>query len=427
MIVTVKACRACSGRLDSILDLGDLLPSHFRLPSEPSPAPVPLNLCVCRACHLVQLSHSIEPEAMFRQYWYRSGINEVMRDELADVVRAALQMVGMPSPRDFVLDVGANDGTLLEQYRLQVASRNILRIAVEPADNLQQALSPHCDVRIHGFFPDCFEQAGFPGASMADGFSGRITILTSIACFYDLDDPLGFIRGVKRLLHKDGVWIVQFQDLAQMLAATAFDNICHEHLIYYSLGSVIRLLGGFGLQVVKAEQRAINGGSLRLYIRHERAWGVTDGSVDRLLAAEAWTEDWEALYQFAWRVGEVRNQLLAALAAVGVGGHVIDLYGASTKGNTLLQYCLLGPEFIRQAWERSPEKVGRLTATGIPIVSEETGRADPPDALVCGIWQFREAVIAREAAYLASGRPIIFPLPAVEIVGSGRQPAEEKA
>jgi hypothetical protein len=410
MIVTDKACRVCGGRLDTLLSLGDLYPSHFRLPSEPLPSKIPLDYCACRICRLVQLRHTVEADALFRQYWYLSGVNEVMRAELADVVRMGLVYVGAPRAGEYVLDVGANDGTLLAEYDRQAPDAHILRVAVEPADNLQAALATHCEIRLHGFFPACCAN---PLANYKN-LEGHVKILTSIACVYAADDPRSFVTMVRRLLHHDGVWIVQFQDLHQMTEATAFDNITYEHLIYYSLASFGRLLEGSGLRIVSVDRRAINGGSLRLYIRHA---GFPAGrSVDELLQAEQGCEDWDTLVRFGWRVGVITGQIRAAVEAVQRSGGVIDGYGASTKFNTLAQVVGLGPGELRQIWERSPEKVGRLMATGVPIVSEEDGRLDPPAALLAGLWQFRDHVIAREAEYLAEGKAMIFPLPAVDIV-----------
>jgi C-methyltransferase-like protein len=171
--------------------------------------------------------------------------------------------------------------------------------------------------------------------------------------------------------------------------------------------------------VVDAEVRAINAGSYRLYIQHMgrgRASHLVPGlmRVQALQDREAGCEDWQTLETFAWRVGEARRQIQSAILATA-GWGAVDLYGASTKANTLLQYCGLDHTVIRQAWERSPEKVGRTTVTGIPIVSEETGRADPPAALLAGIWQFRDQILEREAAYLDQGGAILFPLPEVDL------------
>jgi len=412
---SVRDCRSCGGHLDTILDLGVLAVSNFpdgELDVLASPR-APLDLCACTTCRLVQLRHTVDPDTLFRDhYWYRSGINETMRAELADVVAQGIAHVDRFAFSDFVCDIGANDGTLLAEYRRHLVTRDVPRIAFEPARNLQSALAQHAEVHIADYFP--------PTRIEHRGLTGRVRILTSIAMFYDLDDPSRFVEGVRELLHPQGVWIVQFQDLHQMMRATAFDNICHEHLCYYSLQSFEQLIAPHGLTVVDAEVRAINGGSYRLYVKHTPAERcVTQANVSKLRQWEADCQDWHALERFGWRVGEVKKQIRAVLDHLTDLGP-IDVYGASTKFNTLAQYCGLDGALIRQAWERSPEKVGRQTVTGIPIVSEEAGRADPPTALLAGIWQFRESILQREAEYVAQGGAILFPLPAVDLVTTAK-------
>jgi NDP-4-keto-2,6-dideoxyhexose 3-C-methyltransferase len=409
---TRSTCRLCGAvALDEILGLGELAFSAFPPRGEPlAPARAPLTLCLCRACGLAQLRETVAPEYLYRTYWYRSGINETMREELQSIVRAALLDVSVYSGRDVVMDVGANDGYLLSQYPQHRIHWDVERIAFEPAENLKAACQQHCEIFIAELFP--------PTLSFRKRqWAKRVKILTSIAMFYDLDDPGAFVRAVDELLHPDGVWIVQLQDLAQMVGCTAFDNICHEHLTYWSLAAFETLLQQYAvdLHVVKAERRAINGGSLRITIR--RTVYAADPSVEALTALERPGVGWQALERFAWNTSMIRRQIQGMVGAEAINGKTIDLYGASTKANTLLQYCQLGPETIRQAWERNPDKLGRLTATGIPIVSEAEGRADPPRLLLIGIWQFREGILAREYDYLAQGGTMLFPLPEVDVVG----------
>lgn len=397
MLVSERQCRACQSSLQSVLNLGNLALSGF--PEQPGNYPTaPLDLCRCASCGLVQLRHTVEPDALFRQYWYCSSVNESMRAELADVVDDAIKHYGELTPGDVVVDVGANDGELLSNY-----SPTLHRVAFEPAENFQEPLAQHCDELHGGYFPG-------PILLMSPPRSARI--LTSIACFYATDDPAAFVRGVNAVLADDGIWVVQFQDLHQMLEATALDDICHEHLFYPSLASVERLIAPFDLQIIDAEHRAINGGSLRLTIG--RKWREVSPSVEKLRAIEAGCEDLATLAAFAEMAFSVRRQILTTFKENRVDGQVVDLYGASTKGNTLLQFCGLGPSDIRQGWERSPEKWGRHTITGIPIVSEEVGRANPPDILFVGIWQFRDAIIGRESAFVEAGGRLLFPLPVVE-------------
>jgi NDP-4-keto-2,6-dideoxyhexose 3-C-methyltransferase len=413
------ACRLCGDeRLDEILGLGELAFSAFPQRGELLvPARAPLTLCLCRACGLAQLRETVAPAFLYRQYWYRSSINEVMREELQSIVRAALLEVSVYSGRDLVMDVGANDGYLLSQYPQHRINWDVERIAFEPAANLEGDCRRHCEIFSAELFPP---PLSFRKLSQ---WAKRVKILTSIAMFYDLDDPGAFVRAVDELLHPDGVWIVQLQDLAQMVGCTAFDNLCHEHLTYWSLAAFETLLRGCGvdLHVVKAERRAINGGSLRIFIR--RTVHAQDPTVEALTGLERPAVDWQALERFAWNTSMIRRQIQGIVGAEAAAGKTIDLYGASTKANTLLQYCQLGPETIRQAWERNVEKLGRLTATGIPIVSEQVGRNDPPQLLLVGIWQFREGILGREAEYLAAGGTLLFPLPEVDLVRHAPDPA----
>ena len=409
-----RSCRTCHGPLRPILDLGSLTLPVFLEPGDPPGLRAPLDLCVCDECRLVQLRHTVAPDLLYRQYWYRSGINETMRAELDSIVEVGLREVSV-YPQDLVVDVGANDGYLLRQYPAHRAHWAATRIAFEPARNLQDACSKACEVLIPHYFP--------PAAADVErmpGVAGRVKILTSIAMFYDLDEPALFVRAVDRLLADEGVWILQFQDLAQMIAATAIDNICHEHLTYWSLAAFCWFLDrcSADLQVTHVERSAINGGSLRIHIRR-RVYPV-DRTVDDLLLAEEAHIGWQALERFAWMATAVRQQITGVVGQALTDGKTIDLYGASTKANTLLQYCGFTGTSIRQAWERNPEKIGRRTGTGIPIVTEEGGRADPQDLLLAGIWQFRESVVAREAQFLEAGGAIVFPLPEVDVVTRGR-------
>lgn len=405
-----RSCRVCGGELDSILPLGGLALAAFPAPGDPPSHTAPLDWCACHRCRLVQLRHTVDPTLLFTErYWYRSGVNETMRAELHDIVDCALVVVSRPRASEVVVDVGANDGTLLQHYRDHPWTRETTRIAFEPAKSLHAALRPHAEVCLADFFPQ--------GLAHVHGIQQRVRILTSIAMFYDLDDPLAFVHAVDAILAPDGVWVVQFQDLAQMIGANAFDNIVAEHLVYYSLASFERLLRGTDLHVTHVEVRAINGGSYRIFV--QRRTKPEDPTVDAVRASEAHVEDWRTLETFAWRVGEVRRQITGFLDGLRAAGQIIDLYAASTKANTLLQVCGLGPDRIRQAWERSEEKWGRTTATGIPIVSEAAGRADPPHALLLGAWGFRDAFVQRERAFLQAGGSMIVPLPAVDLVTQG--------
>jgi SAM-dependent methyltransferase len=408
-----RLCRVCRGDLHEILDLGNHKLNDF--PATPSGhvgrIAVPLRLAVCDRCTLVQLTHTTPPDWLYRTYWYRSSINEMMRDELRNLADAVSTRLGMPL-NAAVLDIGANDGTLLGYY-----PEDWYRVGVDPAENLQEVLAAHCTTAICDYFPS----PKLPRQTF--------DAVTAVACCYDLEDPLSFFSAIGAALSPRGIACVQFQDFEQQLRARAFDNVCHEHLEYYTLHSLIPLVGHAGLRVVDCETRSINGGSLRVWLAPSlRNSNDRDGAarVSQQLHKEA-----EAglsnnpfilppYLHFKRLVGEATTQILAVVDQARDEKKVIDLYGASTKGNILLQVLQLGPNVIRQAIDRSPQKFGYYTITGIPIVGEDEAKKRPADLWLCPIWQFKPSVLKREGWYLAQGGTIVFPLPYVEVVQGRR-------
>jgi hypothetical protein len=403
-------CRICHADLVPILSLGEQYLSDFPASADTKAyPPVPLDLVRCEnpKCGLVQLAHTTPREWLYSQYWYRSGVNESMRAELRDVVEGGLRYLDTRKPL-IVADIGANDGTLLSMYPQILGDQVATRIAWEPAKNLYEACRPHAEV----LFPDFFH-------APAREWHGNVHLLTMIACFYDIEDPHALVGDVCNLLNKQGVWIIQQAYLPDMLDASGYDNIGHEHLEYYHLHPLEGLLASHGLEVFAVEHRAINGGSFRTYVgwkgRHpvEPSVGLMRAlEVPLLVHAE---DHW---LQFAERVAARISELREGLAILHNAGNSVDIYGASTKGSTLLQTCGIDARTIRQCWERSPEKYGRYYGvTGIPIVPEAEGRADPPAALLVLPWGFKESFVAREQDYLKAGGKLIFPLPTVEVVG----------
>jgi NDP-4-keto-2,6-dideoxyhexose 3-C-methyltransferase len=431
-VTTRDYCRACAALdptdlppMTPVLLLGPMYLSSF--PAEaglpPAHPKVPLTLMACPRCGLVQLRHTTPFQWMFGgQYWYRSGVNETMVAELGSVAIDGMARTQLGAD-DVVLDIGANDGTLLSAY-----PRQVTRVACEPSTSLYEHLRPHCH-ELHS--------EPFPTPSMEHWY-GKVKVITACAMIYDLDAPVDFFAEVKRLLHPEGVAIVQFQDLLQMLESTAFDCICHEHLEYYSLWALANLLNAVGLMVVDVEPRPINGGSLRVTIQHRQriAPGQLEGCgrvlrwLEREGAAGLTTEYGlvNAFKRFTWQMVAMRAQVRALVDAVIADGGVVDLLGASTKGATLIQWVGLDHRQIRYAIERSPEKWGRVYGeSGVPIVSEEAARAVPADLQVCTIWQFREALLRRELDYMKAGGQILFPLPGAELVRLSSADVEDVA
>lgn len=396
----ITTCRGChSSSLRTVLDLGPIASAEYDNNPDYRSVKWPLQFGQCLKCKLVQLVNAERQEGVYQQYWYRSGVNETMKAELKDVVETASRMVGL-QPQDIVIDIGANDGTLLSNYRGQY------RVAFEPAPNLQVELARQAEAVYSEFFPSHIQS--WEGAGM---------IVTAIACAYAVDDIHGFMEGVRAVLHADGVAIIQFQDLKQMLDATAFDNIAFEHLTYFSLASFEAIAVQHGLTTVRVDRRAINGGSLRVYLRHFKSHWQADISVSETFAWELGCDRPAAMDRFVSDVTERKAQIKGVVDAARAAGQSVDLYGASTKANTLLQVCGLSSKHIRWAWERSEEKWHKWqSATGIKIVPEAVGRQFPPDLLLVGVWQFRDMILQREAEYLRKGGTLCFPLPSVEMV-----------
>ena len=414
-----RSCRGCRGRLEEILNLGDLRLNAFpgapwQIPTIPK---VPLILTACVDCGLVQLDRTVPPDTLYRQYWYRSQVNETMVAELADVVDVARawRPVG---DRDLVVDIGANDGTLLHQYALGGSGAGLpYRVGVEPAYNLQTPLASHCEAQHSTYFPD----------AAYDRYRGRARIVTAIAMAYDLEDPVAFFQAAADLLTPDGILVVQFQDLLQQMESAAFDNICHEHLEYYTLWSLTQITRRVGLYPVDVQQRAINGGSLRVIFARSATASSLAGRVSvgaqfgreieaGLDTLTLRTHRWQAFDRFRTRVQTAIRQVRAALQPAFDQQLVVDVCGASTKGNITLQVLGLGPDKIRQVLDRSDAKWGAHTITGIPIVSERVAQQDPADLWLLNIWQFKESVLRRERWYLQQGGTILVPLPQVEVV-----------
>ncbi|MHC4733091.1 MAG: class I SAM-dependent methyltransferase [Planctomycetota bacterium] len=409
-----EKCRICGTKIDDVIDLGILHLNHFPAkPLEILGAPCPLVLALCPCCGLVQLRHTVPPAKMYGHYWYRSGINEMMVENLKGIVGQALGMITLEDD-DTVIDIGANDGTLLKAYKdfayaegKRIVRPRVRTVAYEPAKNLISDLIENAD-------PDEVINDFFPCAYAGD----KAKIITSIAMFYDLEDPVSFVRAIKEILHPGGIWILELAYLPETIKQRAFDSVCHEHLEYYTLQTLDWLLGRHGLRIIDAETNDVNGGSMRVFVAHRtfppavRGRAGADGRIRDMLVRERGFKTPEPFERFAKDIARVKDSINRIIESV----ETVDLYGASTKGNTLLQVCGIGPKQVRWALERSPAKWGRYTITGVPIVEESQGRADPADLWVVLPWHFRESIIERELDYVKGGGRIFFPMPHREIV-----------
>jgi SAM-dependent methyltransferase len=415
---TWTSCRVCGGSLDPILSLGDQYVSTFLSPEQPDGPKAPLELVLCQQCRLLQLRHTVSGDIMYQNYWYRSGTNQTMRNALADISGTAEKLASL-KPGDSVLDIGCNDGTLLGSYTVP----GLYRIGFDPAQNLAVFSRKIADKVLVGFF----DAATFSADPELRNF--RPKVVTSIAMFYDLEDPNKFVSDIKTIMHLDGVWIMQMSYLPLMLKQNDFGNICHEHLEYYSLQSLEHLLHRHGFSIVDAQLNDVNGGSIRVFIRNREAepsaFGDSDyrkQAVDRLSKlhaseAELGLDHTTPYREFAERVEGIKRQVCDFIQGQVERKKKVFVYGASTKGNTMLQYFGLDHSVIDAAAERNPDKWGMLTVgTRIPIISEAEARAAKPDYFLVLPWHFIEEFKAREQDYLSSTGKFIVPLPQFELI-----------
>lgn len=393
-------CRLCgSNDLKDVFSLGDQYINDF-VPRDRigKGLKAPLDLVMCNHCTLLQLRHTAPQELLYsRHYWYRSGVTDTMRRALRDVTEEIEEMVFLESG-DVVLDIGANDGTMLATYTV----KGIKRVGCEPADNLIDELRRNADYVMHDFwnferYMELAEQGGF----------GKAKVITALGMFYDLEDPNKFIKDAQLALADDGIFIAQLMCLAPMLEKNDLGNICHEHLEYYSLDSLKYLFEMNGLEMFKIEENDVNGGSYRIFCRHYRGTGITYNekfSMNDILA-------------FASRVQDSRDRCVAFIKGEVAKGKKVYVYGASTKGNVILQYYGLDHTIINAAAERSPEKWGKYTiGTWIPIVSEDEARKAQPDYFLVLPWAFFNEFYEREKEWRARGGKFIVPLPEFRVV-----------
>ena len=408
----IQACRAC-GRADfaPVISLGEqALTGWFPKGDDPDPRRAPLDVVRCTGCGLVQLRHSVRPERMYtRTYGYRSNINHTMREHLAGLARSATRMAS-PSGGDVALDIGCNDGTLLSSYTVP----GLVRIGIDPLVGMFGAELTDGIVAREGFFT---------APLFLDASGGRkAKIVTAISMFYDLEDPVAFAADVASILDPAGVWIIEQSYLPHMLQENAFDTICHEHLEYYGLAQIEFIARQNGLRVFDVALNRINGGSFRVHLCHDRGpFATRTETLESLRRLEReMAMDGPGPYAtFRDRVARIRDDVRILVVGEAARGKTIYAYGASTKGNVLLQYCGLDHRVIAAAADRNPSKWGaRTPLTGIPIVSEHQARAARPDYFLVLPWHFRDEFVAREADFLARGGRFIFPLPTVEVVGS---------
>lgn len=422
-VTPVHKCRICGNRdLVKILDLGSQAATGIfpkSLAERVFVGPLDLIKCVEHSgsdtCGLVQLGHRYDPSLLYGDhYGYRSGLNASMIAHLRNKAERIKQRVAIASG-EVILDIGSNDGTFLAA----LMEPGVTAVGMDPtAEKFRKYYQPEIHI-----IPELFSAAAFRRHFGAK----KVKVVTSIAMFYDLDEPITFMQEVASLLADDGIWVFEQSYLPAMIEKTSYDTVCHEHQEYYAVRQIVWMAARAGLTIVDVELNDINGGSFSVTAAPKKSAHATSANGVRELLSNEQLSGFGSLAvyeRFRERVFRHRDELLHRLQAGLQQGKVTFGYGASTKGNVILQFCGLTSKELPGIAEVNPDKFGCYTpGTLIPIISEQEAHARRPDAFLVLPWHFRQNLLEREARFLASGGEMIFPLPKIEVVGLAESPS----
>lgn len=400
----IAECRACGSRLGApVWDLGNQYLADCLAPGE-TPRQAPLVIVRCQACGLAQLLHSVHRDELYAKYYYRSGTNETMRLALISVAEVAKDYVDPTVGHQVVLDIGSNDGFLLSQF-----NPTWVKYGIDPSDIEPEFLK--------GDVTACITKGYFPEVTKT-WKRGICDVITTVAMFYDSEDPFGFCREVARLLRPNGVWINQLNTLPACMERNAFDFISHEHLTYWTVTRLIELAHAAGLECIDGQVLELNGGTARLVFKKKAAFvkasprlvqlqldEIKAGYTGRKTGPEAWAK-------FKARVDANGERLRALIKGSGR----VFVRGASTRGNSLLQYYGLGVDQLPFAGDRDERKWGKLMAgTNIPIISEQAAKQLHPDAFLLLPYSYLQSFLVRDKEWLLTGGKYILPLPEARV------------
>lgn len=405
----IEVCRVTKERdLISFLNLGEQsLTGVFPRPNE-TVGIGPIELVWSPSSYLVQLKHTYEPTEMYGDnYGYLSSLNNSMVQHLNQKASYLTELADLKDG-DVVVDIGSNDCTFLKALPSYTK-----RIGIDPT------IKKFLDYYPKEIIPvaDFFSKESFYSAEKTK----KCKLVTSISCFYDLDDPVSFVKDIYEILSDDGLWHFEQAYLPSTLRATSYDTACHEHIEYYSMLSISKILSFAGMKIVDVSLNDINGGSFAV-----TACKDTNNQVKVNSSVIEWLIDEEykmgldtpkPYFDFAERVKSHRESLVSLIRKIRSEGKTIYGYGASTKGNVMLQWCGLTSDDIIAIGEVNPDKYGCVTpGTNIPIIPESEVKSINPDYMIVLPWHFRNGILQREKEYRNSGGKFIFPLPYIEIV-----------
>jgi hypothetical protein len=370
---------------------------------------IPMNLIICKKCKLFQLLHNYDLKKLYnKDYGYKSGINKTMVKHLKSIFLDSKKKYELKK-NDIILDIASNDGTLLKNFKL----KGLKKIGIDPIVNKFKEI--YNKQGILGY-AGLFDKKIFLKLSKGE----KAKIITTIAVFYDIQEPNKFVSDIKNILEDDGIWIMEQSYFPFLIKNNAFDSICHEHLSYFMFKQLKVILDKNNLNLIDAKFNEMNGGSIRLFIAHKNSkYKINMNSLKAIDLIERNIFENLNFYKkkFKKNIYIIKKNLVKILKNIKIKKKITHVYGASTKGNVLLQYCRINKNLVEYAAERNPDKFGRFTpGTFIPIISEKVSRKMKPNYYLVMPWHFKNEIMKREKEFMKNGGKLIFPLPSIKLI-----------
>jgi 2-polyprenyl-3-methyl-5-hydroxy-6-metoxy-1,4-benzoquinol methylase len=410
----INHCRVCKNpNLIEVIDIGkQSITGDFLKSVKQELKKISLKILFCKKCYLLQLKNTTNPNILYKNYWYVSGTNKTMTNHLKQLSTILKKKIKFKK-NESILDIGCNDGTFLKNFK-----SDLNLYGVDPARNPTSLIKNKRIKLINNFF--CKKNLEKCGVKRS-----TFKLITSISMFYDVDDPIKFIDDIKFFLKNDGIWVVEMNYLGKMLTNQTFDMIGHEHLTYFSLLAFKNLIKNSGLFINSVTKNEINGGSIRLFISRKN---YSDKTVSNLESYENKIRIKDALTykKFNNKIKIYKKKLRSIVLKLYNKKKKIAILGASTRGNTILQFCNLNSRYFVGASDRNPMK-NRLFMSGshIQIFSENFIRKLKPDIMFVLPYFYKKELINRELLFLKQGGKFIIPLPKPSLVSYNKK-IEEK-
>ena len=404
----IKYCRNCfSKKIYKVFSLGNIYFTGKFLKRKKNPRKGPINVVMCKNCELVQLGNNFDIKYLYGpDYGYQTGINATMTEHVKKVARVLSKKTKIKR-NEMALDIASNDGTLLNFY-----SKNITTFGMDPLVKKFESNYKKIDYKISDFFS---------AIKIKKITRKKFKIITALSVFYDLLNPNKFLNDVNEILDDSGIFLLEFADLASIIKYNMFDTFCHEHLEYYSLKVISKMCKKNDLRIFDIKTNSINGGSIQLFICKKSAnYKNNNTPINRAFSFERKLKlhKKETYIKFFKKIKKIKKQTFNFIQKAKNKNKTIHCYGASTKGNVLLQYFKLNNKMISHVAERNPKKYNLYTpGSRIQIISESQSRKMLPDYYLVLPWHFKKEILIREKKTIKNGSKFIFPLPKFTVEG----------